>query len=166
MTLLVYIVESLPWAVGGLIVGFLLGVNVRRKLAETERDVTEPRRWWPPNGMVILGLFVALLGVATAVQGYWLGSRTDEIARCQLAYSQGFADAIDARTQAAQEVTNAQDELWRTVQRGFQVPGPDARTQFEKQLNDYLAARQKSKATQEQNPYPPAPRDICPSTGE
>lgn len=162
MTVLTFSIQSFAWSVAGGLVGYMVGVNLRRSTEGA--DVAGQSRRWRPRFEHIISVVVVTLGVLTAVQGYVFSRRTDDLSRCQLAYSTGFADALDARTKANQEVTDAQDELWKTVQRGFQAPGADARAMFERQLSAYLDARTKAKAAQAGNPYPPAPRDLCPGS--
>lgn len=161
MNTITYLTQAIAWSITGGFVGFMVGSNLCRK--EGSAVATERRRWRPRFDHVIVAVVLAL-GLATALQGYFLNARQEELSRCQLAYSTGFADAIDARTQASKEKDEAQDELWRIVQSGFQAPGPDVRVRFEKQLNQYLEAREKVKESQKDNPYPPAPRDLCPES--
>lgn len=158
MNAVIYLVQAFAWSVAGGLIGYMFGANLCRT---TEGSDVTKTRWRPKFDHIIAACFLAL-AVATAVQGYVLGNRTDALSRCQLAYSTGFADAIDARTQASREKDEAQDELWKIVRSGFQAPGPDIRTRFEHQLNLYLDARERVKESQKDNPYPPAPRDACP----
>jgi hypothetical protein len=162
VTSLTYFVQSFAWSVAGGLVGYMVGVNLRRSTEGA--DVAGQSRRWRPKFEHFISVVVVSLGVLTAVQGYMFSQRTDQLSRCQLAYTTGFADAIDARTQASKEKDEAQDELWRIIRSGFQAPGPDVRERFEKQLNLYLDAREKVKESQQANPYPPAPRDLCPES--
>lgn len=111
----------------------------------------------------VLGTVIVVLGVFTAVQSYVQGEATARLADCQTAYSNGFADALDARSEATAEAQDALDELLTTVA-GI-TPTPQGQDTFRDALKDYLDKRAKAKETQAENPYPPAPRDVCKETG-
>lgn len=163
MILLSYVTVSLPWTGFGLIVGFLLGARARRELTTKETDMTEVPRRRRVTGLRILGAVVVLLSVASAVQGLVQSRRTDDLARCQLAYSTGFADALDARSKASQSAQDALDDWMTKVNDIIQAPTPEARTKILDAFHGYLAARQQAKDTQRINPYPSPPRDVCPN---
>jgi hypothetical protein len=105
---------------------------------------------------------VALLSTASLIYAIIIGNRTNELAACQVIYANGFADALDARADAGQEPAALQDELWKIFKRGLASPSPQVRFDFEHTLDQYLAAREKVKATQAEHPIK-APRDLCPN---
>lgn len=153
-----YLVQAFAWSVAGGLIGFMFGTNLCRT---TEGADVKQTRWWPKFDYVITALFLTL-AVLTAVQGYVLGNRTDELSRCQLAYSTGFADAIDARSQATAQAQEALDQWMTTVNASIQTPSPEAAVLIRQAFTDYLNARAEAKKTQQDNPYPPAPREACP----
>lgn len=167
MTSLSYLVQSTPWIVAGLLVGFFVGRSTvaaeviadgAQKDGGNEMSGTPKLRQRFTSNGVIATLLVAL-GIATAVQSYVQSEATSELAACQQAYSNGFADAIDARSEATQEAQQALDELLSTV--ASITPTPDGRDQFRDALTEYLDKRAAAKQAQKENPYPPAPRDVC-----
>lgn len=171
MTSWLYMTQSVPWIVAGLLVGFFVGrstvaVETIADAVQHEvdhmsgKDVTvkEPRRSRFTTTHV-LGAVVVLLGVFTAVQSYVQGEATARLTECQTAYANGFADALDARSKATQEAQEAQDELWTTV--ASLSPTPESREVFREALADYLAKRAAAKKAQAENPYPEPPRDVC-----
>lgn len=164
MILLSYIAERLPWAGVGMILGFILGTTARRVLADTpEGPVTEkPRAWWQPTGMRVLGGFVLILSIASAVQGYVLASRTDELTQCLVRYANTTADAIEARSKASSEAQQAEDQMLLTVLQ--QQPTDEGRAAARKAVQGYLDKRAEATKAQREHPYPDAPRDLCPGS--
>lgn len=151
------------------VVGFLLGRMTRdtQRIADviTEGEpVDSKERRRRPSYQAAMGIVVIVLGVATAAQGIYQDSATRRIADCTRAYSDGFAAALDARSEASTAAQNALDELMATV--GSLTTGPEAgtseaRERFRSSLSEYLAKRAEAKKQQQENPYPPAPRDVC-----
>jgi hypothetical protein len=160
-----YVVQSTPWIVAGLLVGFFVGRST--VAAEVIADGTQEgddmsgkskRRFRFTSNGVIAALLV-MLGIATAVQSYVQSEATERLAVCQQAYSNGFADALDARSDATQAAQNALDDLLSSV--ASITPTPQGRDQFRAALTEYLDKRAAAKRAQKEHPYPPAPRDVC-----
>lgn len=160
---IVYITLSIAWGAGCFLGGVATGTRLA-SLMEVTRLSTPVKtpsknpvdnRSWFRRGNAWLGVFVAAIGLVTVLQWYIQGSRTDEVVRCQQAYVTGFADALDARSTAARDQAEKQDELWFIVNRGFEAPSPDLREEFRKKLAEYVSARQKAK---EAPPIPEPPR--------
>lgn len=107
----------------------------------------------------LIGVLLILLGVGTAAQGYVLDSRTQRVAVCVSAYADGFADAIEARSQPLREAQDALDELMITV--GAVISRTEGRDELVRAVRDYLRKRAEARESQERNPYPPAPREAC-----
>lgn len=171
MNVLAYLAERIPWAVVGLLIGYMLsrGVCALQDIAvavnpEDTDMATRPHRPWyrrvTSNGVV--GVVVFVLAVATVVQGYVSSEATRRVAECTKGYSNGFADALDARSDANAQAQQALDDLMTKV--GELTTGAataESRAVFRSALNDYLAKRAEAKKQQTENPYPPAPRDVC-----
>lgn len=169
--LLLYIVQTAPWVAAGLLVGFFVGrstvaaaVIIDAAQGEGDEMPSSPRKH---RFRVTLNGFIAAalvgLGIATAVQAAVQGAATSRLTDCQTAYANGFADALDARSKATAEAQDALDGLLGTV--ALLTPTPEGRQQFWDALNDYLDKRAEAKKTQAENPYPPAPRDVCKEDG-
>lgn len=180
MTLDQYLLHALGWSLAGGIAGVLLdrAVLALQQIAHaTPQEDAVPaadqptprkrfRRWF--NRAFVPGVLITM-AVVTVVQSV-ITARTNaaqdvEIKRvqaCQLAYANDFADAIDARASASAAAQDAVDELWSTIGR-LMTGGasPTAREEFAAALSDYLAKRATAKKKQQENPYPPAPRDLC-----
>lgn len=160
---LLYIVQSAPWIGAGLLVGFFVGrstVAAEVIIDAAQGDnmpATRKRVRFTSNG-VIAAVLIAL-GIATAVQAYVQSEATARLTDCQTAYANGFADALDARSNATAEAQDALDQLL-TVVAGLD-PSPDSQKKFRDALSDYLEKRAKAKKTQVENPYPEPPRDVC-----
>ncbi len=171
MTSWTYITQSVPWALGGLLVGFLMARSTVavEAIADAVHDEGDPMPAASPtrrprfNGITVLGAVIVVLGVFTAVQSYVQASATDRLTECQTAYANGFADALDARSDATSAAQDALDDLLTTV--ASITPTPEGREEFRVALADYLAKRADAKKTQAENPYPPAPRDVCKESG-
>lgn len=179
-----YLVESLPWAVAG----FLAGSLATRKaapppvspreipMASTETPTPSLPRRRRPTLVHIIGLVVVALTITSAIQT-WVQSReterqrqvserqqeaTERLTQCLVVYANATADAIEVRSKASQEAQAATVQMWLTV---FDAPPTDAgranaRTVFKTYLDKQAAAIK----TQQANPYPPAPRTLCPDS--
>jgi len=170
---IIYALQSSIWALFGLMAGFALGLTVRdirlsrrdlHRIAtavDGEDPVTDEPRLSLHKWQRVLGGIVFVLSLLTAVQGIYQWAEVRRIADCQSAYSNGFADAIDARTAATGEAQNALDKLMTSVGKVMQSTDPGRRDDVQTAIREYLDARAKAKATQQANPYPPAPRDLC-----
>lgn len=175
--LLEYTLSSLIWAGAGLVIGFAFGRLTRTvdRMAANVETITDavtegspavttpPRRRHRPTGEQVIGAIVVLLGLFTAIQGYYQDSATRRVAECTRAYSDGFADALDARSTASTEAQEALDGLMSTVGEVMTnaVGSPDARLRVQDAVAEYLTKRAESKVKQRENPFPPAPRDVC-----
>lgn len=171
MTLISYMVERIPWAVVGLLIGHLLSrgicdlhaVAVVVNPEETDMPAAPHRPWYrriTSNGLI--GAVVFVLAVGTVVQGYVASEATRRVAECTRGYSNGFADALDARSDANAAAQQALDDLMTKVgELSSGVSTPDSRAVFRSALNDYLAKRAEAKKQQAENPFPLAPRDVC-----
>lgn len=155
-----YIAQSLAWSLIGVPIGFLFGVHVTWECRKRGVEMPFTHRAGRV-GYAVLVVVVAALAIVSQVQAYAFSRANKATTDCLRAYSTGFADAIDASRKAAAEVSSAQDDLWRTISDGLRSPGTDVRAKFEKQLDDYLKARDAAKAAVATNPIK-APRDICP----
>lgn len=168
MTGWLYLTQSIPLGIAGLVVGGVVGFCTGWVMATAsngkETTMTDtPRRALRARvtGVQVLGLVVLLLAGLSAVQSYSQGRATAEIALCQQSYSNGFADALDARTMANSEAQQALDDLMSTVGEVLTSADPAAGERMTAAVREYLAKRVEAKRTQAANPYPPAPRDAC-----
>jgi hypothetical protein len=180
MTTSLYLLHALGWSTAGAIVGVLLdrGVLALQQIAHAtmqEEPVDHPaqphhhkpvrRRFGRsvvPAVLLVLAVVTAVQGVVTARTNAHQDEETRRVQNCQLAYANGFADALDARAEASVAAQDALDELMTTV--GTLTAGgasPEAREKFRAALSDYLQKRVAAKQRQKDNPYPPAPRDLC-----
>lgn len=176
-----YMIHALGWSLFGLAVGVWLdtiGQAVARvtKPRTTEEPVpdrdhhpqTPPR---PLRRLATPSTVLVVLALVSALQGVWFQwtnqAQDDQDRRilvCQAAYANGFADAIEARSSAAAAAQAASDELWITIGQlttGTAAGTPEAGKQFRTALDKYLARRAEANKQQRENPYPPAPRDLC-----
>lgn len=156
----VYLLESVPWALGGFLVGYLTGAHVRRTHARQDNteDSVSRRKWL--SSQQILGLVVVLLAVATVVQGVLTTRATEQLAECQQRYSSEFAETINARAQSTSEAQDALDRLMTLVGEAVREPGTDTGA-VQRAIDDYLASRREAEANRQRNPYPPPPNSIC-----
>ena len=156
---------------GGFVVGFLLGRMSRdtHDIAATmdQGEIVEQRkRRWRPSYQSAMGVVVVLLGLATAAQAIYQDSATRRVTNCTRAYANGFADAIDARSETSTASQNALDGWMTTLDELLTqtTPGTDptaARGRFRSATAEYLAKRAEFKKQQAEHPLPPPPRDVC-----
>lgn len=130
---------------------------------EAQPKPDRPRRW----ARRVLDTFVVLLFIGSAVQAYVTYDRIEEVIACQKAYQTGFADAIDARSKAAVPEKAALTQWMKTLYELISkagVPGSDpaaARQKFANATSEYLQKQDELTRKQQENPYPPSPRDLC-----
>lgn len=173
MTSLLYIVQSVPWIAAGLLVGFFIGRSTAAAQAIIEAVQGEgddmqnssPKKKFRITSNGVIAAVLIALGIATAVQSYVQSAATARLTECQTAYANGFADALDARSQSSREAQDALDAWMTKVNAIIQAPTPEARDQILQAFKDYLAAREQAKDTQRDHPFPPAPRDVCKEDG-
>lgn len=176
MTSWLYITQSVPWIVAGLLVGFFMGrstVAVEAiadvvqheavSMSGTDKDSRDRPHRSRFTTIHVVAAVVVLLGIFTAVQSYVQGEATARLTECQTAYANGFADALDARSAATSDAQDALDDLLSTV--AALTPTPEGREAFVDALDEYLSKRADAKKAQAEHPYPPAPRDVCKETG-
>jgi hypothetical protein len=163
---LTYLIQSLPWAVAGFLAGCLSTLQIRPTpdaLAPPENTMAtapqkKPRRFTLVH---IIGLVVLVLTIFSAIQTQVQSDANDRLTRCLVTYANATADAIDARSKAATEAQKATIAMWRTV---FEQPQTDAgRAEARRVFAEYLQKQEASIQTQQTNPYPAAPRDVCPA---
>lgn len=171
MSVLTYLAERAPWVAVGLLAGYLFGRGVRdletiaAAVSPEESSMDKPKRFRALRkitGMHVLGIVVFVLAVGTVVQGYVHNEYTRQNAECTRAYANGFADAIEARSQSAAAAQQALDDLMTEVgQLSAGAASPESRERFRTALSDYLAKRQEDKKQRQENPFPAPPRDVC-----
>jgi hypothetical protein len=171
MSIVAYLAERVPWAVVGLLAGYLLGRGIRileriDAADSPEESIVDQRsrgaRFRKITGNHILGVVVFLLAVGTVVQGYIVNEQTKRQAVCTQAYANGFADAIDARSVATAAAQQALDDLMAQVgQLSAGAASPESRERFRAALVDYLTKRAEDKKQRKENPFPAPPRDVC-----
>jgi hypothetical protein len=114
----------------------------------------------------VIAAFLVLLGLFTAAQSWYQSERTRQNAECTRAYADGFADALDARSEASAAAQNALD-AWMTTLDELMTktpPGADptaSRERFRAATVEYLSKRAEAKKQMRDNPFPAAPRDLC-----
>lgn len=167
-----YITESASWAVVGFVGGYILGrvaltAPTGAMMTSDPPDATGPaharRHRWRPTGQQLLGIVVFILALVTVAQGLIQTTVTRRIVECQQQYANQFADALDARTAASNNTQNALDTLVSTVGHVLdEPPSAQASAELSHAVTAYLNTRATLKREQQEHPYPPAPRDLCP----
>lgn len=170
MTIFAYLAERVPWAIVGLLTGYLLGRGIRileriDAAGSPEESNVDQRsrgaRLRKITGNHVLGTVVFVLAFGTVVQGYIQNERTESQAACLRNYSNGFADALDVRSKATAEAQQALDDLMTEIGQLTATPSADNQIRFRVALQAYLTKRTETKQEQKDNPYPAPPRDVC-----
>ena len=195
MSLLLYVFASVGWSAIGFVFGVLtirsayrLGLVAGAVTMEDPMAVLpekpQPRQPRLIGGRfrivnVAVGALLVLIGVFSAVSGLVLEKRTAavieqnasqdvldrELLRCQQAYANGFADALEARTAPAVEAQTALYSWMKIVRDVIAAPAVDQQGQaaalerFQQATTEYLDKLEKLQKQQIQNPYPPPPRE-------
>ena len=186
MSLLLWIAYTL----GRTLLGFIAGVLFTRLILDTRRIAEATEQGFYPfldcggafmaddelptedlvrkaarrravfNPRLVIGLVVVMLGILTAVQGIVTSNRVAALQQCQAHYSNGFADALDARTKASNDSQHAMDDLVRTI--GQHVTGkPEDQAAINAAVSRYVAQRQTAAKQRRAHPLPPPPRESC-----
>jgi hypothetical protein len=124
----------------------------------------KPRREWRISTNVV-AVVLLVLGLFTAGQGYIVGKRTQALAECQQQYSNGLADALDARAEANADAQQALEDWMTVVGSVMTSPTGDGRVRLLTATSTYLTKRVEARQQQEEHPFPPAPRDACKQLG-
>jgi aminoglycoside phosphotransferase family enzyme len=110
----------------------------------------------------IFGALVIVLAVMTVLQGVVVSQDNRRIAQCVARYSNGFSDALDARSKSSGQSQRALDEMVTAIRSTLAKPGTTSGQQsLHAAIDKYLAQRQEVLAEQRRHPYPPPPRDAC-----
>lgn len=154
--------------VGGCVAMYLVLIKLALDPHHRERpmpstDTPKPKRRNRFTWMHGIGLVVLALTIFSAIQAQRQSDANKRQAKCLATYANAIADAIDARSKAALEVQKATVEMWRTI---FGQPQTDAgRAESKRVFESWLRAQEASIQTQQTNPYPAPPREVCPTAG-
>lgn len=165
---LTYLIESLPWAVAGFLAGCLATLQVQptpvapREIHMASPEAPKSKRRFKPTLVHLIGLVVIAITIAGAIQN-WAWSRANErLTQCLVTYANGTADAIEIRSKASSDAQVAQVQVWRAVFQ--QAPTEEGRQNARRIFDEYLTKQEKSLQAQQSNPFPAAPRDVCPDS--
>lgn len=180
MTTLIYVLYAVAWFGLGVIVGAQwtrMRRDVRRlandqagekavapheELPEVQPQPARVRRW----SRRVLDTFVVLLFIGSAVQAYVTYDQIQGVVECQKGYQAGWADAFDAR-QTASAAERAALITWmktldELITRTPSGADPNVgRQRFAAATSEYLQRQAELTRKQQENPYPPSPRDVC-----
>lgn len=159
-----YATESVAWAAVGFLLGYVTAAAVRGRVRppQPQRQHTPEAAPQRPAAQRLIGVVVVLLGVLTVAQGIAANRATERVVECQTRYANGFADSLEARTQASQRAQRSLDELMRSVGSNLANPNADQSVRVREAIGDYLRSRNQAERERAQNPYPPPPREACP----
>lgn len=169
-----YLAQTLGWCGVGFVTGFMFGHTARdvhriaAAVTPAEEDpLTEPavrrRRWLrriEPHPTIV-AVVVFVMAILSVVQGIAQSRATEVLVRCQQTYSNAFADALDARSDATGDAQDALDALIARINELLQSGDPRRREELQGAINDYVGKRAEVKALQRDHPYPPPPRAAC-----
>lgn len=178
MTSWAYIVQSVPWALAGLVVGCLIGRStvavetiadaVQEGDPVPDIDAPKPKRRkrFRLTSNHVIGVVLLVLGGFTIAQSYVQNAATERqslaterLAICTQAYSDGFADAIEERSKASTDAQNALDEFMFSLAQA--TPTQEGRDRARAAFTAYIDKRAAAKRAQAEHPYPAPPRDVC-----
>lgn len=161
-----YMVSSMLWALGGLVVGFLLGRS--GQLTDTRTDVAEFVDMPPGTEAVtitatkhrfrdslsfdrIVGWVVIVLAVGSVTTMSYTLNRQQQAVTCQADYNAAFVAALKERSTAASADRQAQRELLTGI--------ATARTPQESQaqMDAYLRKLDEADDQRDDNPLPQRP---------
>jgi predicted exporter len=163
-----YLIQSLPWTVAGFLAGCLVTLWLwahPSPVAPRENHMAVPlakpkRRRFRPTLVHVLGLVVIALTILSALQSWSQARANRTLTQCLVTYANRTADAIDIRSKASAEAQQATVRMWRTVFQ--QAPTEEGRATARRVFEEYLTKQEAALKTQQANPYPAAPRDVCP----
>lgn len=167
--------KSIPEFGLGVLLGYALGTFINAARAITSVCILEGESMkenpsirdraanWASKvrGIHVLGVVILALTGFSALQSVQASEETQRIALCQEAYSNGFADALDKRTEYNSSRQESLDKLMRTFGDVVAMPSDDGALRIRAALAEYNSESAKAKQAQIDNPYPQAPRDLC-----
>lgn len=121
------------------------------------RSVRTPEGWTRRERIVLLIAAVATFSASTvSLVGSWqTGSNLTQYVTCQSEWNSFLYRALEARTGASAEATEAMDELISAITQAKSADETRAA------LNKYKAARANQVEKQRENPLPPPPDQVC-----
>jgi hypothetical protein len=116
------------------------------------------------HNLMVIALIVSLIGnTAVGALLIWTTVRTENYAACTARWQNEFTVGYNARSDAAAEVSQANDQIMRAVAQALSdttVDDDSLRTAVE----NYLAVRARQDKERQLNPLPPLPRTVCGGT--
>lgn len=122
-----------------------------------ESTPENPGGWTRRERYILLIAAIATFAVASvALVGSWqTSSNLTQYVKCQSEWNSFLHRALEARTNAGAEATAAMDNFIDAVAQA--KSSEDVRTA----LTKYKEARAKQLSTQQENPLPPPPNEVC-----
>lgn len=159
-----YVVNSLLWALVGLILGFFMGVlasdihDIRRHMVVHSEPDPAPRRRRPFHPWRLFGVILVVMSVLSVGASAIQTTRLNRIIECQAAYNDAFAESIRIRADATVQERNYQRDLWLAFLRNApRTPGennPAGRDASIRALNSYLKALDDANKARQVAPIP------------
>lgn len=147
----------------GAVVGFLFS----RLLAKAERramhcDHKETTVNPVKNERAVRAVIVLLVSGLLFGSGVFAGYRVlQQQFSCVNDYANDLADSLTPRQEATEVYQIKQDDVFNATERLLNGD-KTAKADLSKALNDYRIARVELEDQRESNPYPEAPREVCP----
>lgn len=171
-----YVVPSLAWGLGGLVIGYWLGTMTRevhelREALVAEQDAHyETRHGSPPDGdrrsghdrrrgsrmNYLIGAVLIVLAVGSVTFTALESQERNRVTECQSNYNLAFSRALNERVKAAQKDRAAIRELVQTVAQSRSDGGA-----IDAAFQRFLDATAEADGIRRNNPTPPFPLKRC-----
>lgn len=165
MNVIEYVVASLGWSLLGFATGWL-AASLRTDVSAIKETVLhEPHeenheRLHLPSvdrATRLLGIVVALLAVVTVVQGVVAQRRIADVAECQAEYNDRFAEALQVRSQLADEDREALHNMLLAVYEQRH----DSRAERYRTFQQWVETTQANERERADHPVPELPKGDC-----
>lgn len=149
------LVQSLAWSMLGFVLGYFLGratgeVHIVNVKTDEDYRVPNHRRF-----DVVVGTSVIILSILSVILASMAISRRGDQVACQSQYNAAVADALRARTEAANEDRTALTKLVSGVAQS------KSSEDTLRALNQYLATTRKTEQDRAETPLPDPLREVC-----
>lgn len=163
-----YVVDSLIWSAVGFVIGWVSAhlkadvSDIRGAIVTDEQAAQQPQRRQRrrmhehPDAVRWLGVFVAVLAVATAIAGVYLDRKQTHVVDCQTRFNSAFAQSITTRAALADHDREALNTFMLTAFRHR-----NDRAQTLAAFKAYIDEIEQSSSARAHTPLPELPRDQC-----
>jgi ABC-type transporter MlaC component len=123
--------------------------------------MVNPRRWWSPTPVRVLGGLLVVLSLATGAEAVAAQQASERAVNCLRTFADGASASITASRQAVEQADQAELDLFTALLNT--KPTVEGQAAARQTFTDYVAAAKRSQEERKAHPLPAPPKDVCPS---